>query len=209
MKKFKLLSAVAVAGLLGLSSVRAAAPVNYDIVTVKLTALVQTNLESSSKVLKIKLTTKDLLNQIAAEFPSNAAAITNSGAKLAVYSFFDGEFAVLNKTNGVVLADASESTNDDDYDLYFETENSVDAYSESDSKEVDNYTAVAFFGYENANDSVYFDLDGSAAVHDKYTDAKDSESFGFFGTGDGEYNGHEAVVAGKATGSGPDNDSID
>lgn len=200
MKKFKILSAVAVAGLLGLS-VRAAAPVNYNIVNVKLTVLIQTNLESSDKIIKIKLTTKDLLGAIADEFPSNAAAITASGAKLAVDDFFDGEFAVLNKTNGIVLADASTSTNADDYELNFDYDKYVYDYSSSGSKETYNYVTVADFNYENATGTSFVNLKGSAAVNYKYA-TKDTESFSFFGAGDGEFNSNTAVVTGTAKGAG-------
>jgi hypothetical protein len=206
MKNFKLLSAVAVAGLLGLS-VHAAGPVNYDIVNVKLTLLVQTNdTEKGStekfNVNKIKLVTKDVLNQIALEFPSNAAAITASGAQLAVNDFFDGTFTVLDKNGDVVLADASDSPTNDDYELYFDYDNYVDTGSETDSKETENYTTVAYFYFENALDSSYFSLDGSATVSYNNKGVKETESFKFSGAGDGEINDLGAVVTGTAKGSG-------
>jgi hypothetical protein len=142
------------------------------------------------------------LNQIALEFPSNAAAITVSGAQLAVSDFFTGTFTVLDKTNGVVLADASDSTNADDYELYFDYDNYIYSYSDKGSNETYGYVTVSYFDYENANDTVYFDIDGSATVNYKYTDNKDTESFKFSGVGDGEYNGNEAVVTGTAKGRG-------
>jgi hypothetical protein len=212
MKKFKLLSAIAMAGLLGLSA-RAATPVPFDLVSVHLAALFQTNnSDTTSKIVKVKIVNKDILKLIASEFTNSAAAITNGSAKLAVDSFFDGVFAVLDKTNGVIVADASDnpSTNIDDYDLSIGEEgNSVDASKETDSKETDNLITPGFFEFSSGNDSISGDIFGATIVKESFTDAKDSESFKLTGTEDVDINGNDGVLTGTISGVGKDNDNID
>jgi hypothetical protein len=211
MKKIKLMTIIAVAGLVGFAA-RAAVPLPYDLVTVKLTALFQTNnTDTTSKIIKVKITNKDILSLIASEFTNSAAAITNKGAKLAVDSFFDGTFAVLDKTNGVILADASTgiSTNDD-YELFIEQDgNSVDAFNTTGSKDTHNLAVVGFFEFENANDTIFGDTFGAAGVKEKFTDTKDSESFVLAGTEDVEIGGRSGVLTGRVSGTGKDNDNID
>jgi hypothetical protein len=208
MKKFKLLSAIAMAGLLGLTA-RAAAPVNFDLVNVQLTALFQTNnTESSSKIVKVKIVNKDVLNLIASEF-TNTAGITASGSKLAVDSFFDGTFAVLDKTNGVILADASNPTNIDSYDLSIGQDgNSVDAFKNTSSKDTDNIITPGFFEFSSGDDSVSGDIFGPATVKQTFTDAKDSESFKLTGTEDVNLNENSGVLTGTVSGSSKDNDNL-
>lgn len=203
MKKLTLLSAVAVAGLLGFSA-RAATPVDYDIVTVKLTVTVSTNIsEDVSKLVKIKVTTKDILAQIATRFDETFPA----GAKLAVDEFFDGEFAVLDKDNGVIIADAS--TTSDDYELYIDYDTYVYGYTDVNSKEKYDYSVESTFDFENLTGTDDADLEGTASVKETYSDAKDSETFSFTGSGEGKLNGVSAIITGTVTGDGPDNESID
>src|ERR1035438_8837161 len=94
MKKFKLLTAVALAGLLGLSA-RAALPANFSSVNFKLTVLIQAASTGSGtttkfNVTKLKITNKEVLNQVTNEFgafPAGAQLV------LAGNGFFGGTFS--------------------------------------------------------------------------------------------------------------------
>ena len=201
MKKIKLLVAVAIAGLLGLSA--RAAVSGYDLVTVKATILAQTNETVSGSttkynVAKFKVTSKDVLKLIAAEFSTNFPA----GAQLAVDYFFNGEFYVLDKNGNILLANAGAPAGADDYSLYFEYGNYVDSGSDTASKETDNYTTIGEFYYEDATDANYFDVFGLTTVKDIYS-TKDSESFNMTGlAGNGYISDAEVVVSGTIKGSG-------
>jgi hypothetical protein len=214
MKKLKLLSAIAMAGLLGLSARAATPAVNFELVNIKLTALFQTNnTDSSSKIIKVKITNKDALKLIAGEFTSTPG-ITNKGAKLAINSYFSGTFAVLDKTNGVILANASNSTNSDNYNLFIENDgNSIDAFKDTTPTDTENFTAVTFFEFESGDGTIFGDLFGAASVKETFSNTKDihSESFKFSGVEDVDFNSNEGVLEGTISGSalGDDNDSID
>jgi hypothetical protein len=207
MKKIKLLVAVAIAGLLGLSA--RAAVSGYDLVTVKGTVLAQTNDTYNSKdtvtyynVAKFKVTNKTILNLIAMEYVTNFPSGFPAGAQLAVDYFFNGEFYVLDKNGNILLANAGVSAGADDYSLYFEYATYVDSGSDTASKETDNYTTIGEFYYEDATDANYFDIYGLTTVKDIYG-TKDSESFNMTGmAGDGYINDTEVVVSGTVKGSG-------
>jgi hypothetical protein len=207
MKKIKLLVAVAIAGLLGLSA--RAAVSGYDLVTVKGTVLAQTNDTYNSKdtvtyynVAKFKVTNKTILNLIAMEYVTNFPSGFPAGAQLAVDYFFNGEFYVLDKNGNILLANAGAPAGADDYSLYFEYGNYVDSGSDTASKETDNYTTIGEFYYEDATDANYFDIYGLTTVKDIYG-TKDSESFNMTGmAGDGYINDTEVVVSGTVKGSG-------
>jgi hypothetical protein len=192
MKKLKLLTAIAVAGVVGMS-VHAANPSGFETINIKLTALAQ----NGDNTQKIKITNKDLLNQIAQEF--DESSVTNKGAKIALGSggFFDGDFFVLDQNNTEIL-DASDELNPDDYHLFFDWDTVV--FSEKSDKE--SSTAVAFFEFENANGSVSVDLNGLAKVNDTFKNDSESESLKFTGSGNGEDSGDAAVVSGSISGSG-------
>jgi hypothetical protein len=206
MKKIKLMTVIAMAGLVGMTA-RAVVSTGLETVNIKLTILTQgTNTETSSttkfNVHKVKVTNKDILKLIAQEF-TNLPAITNKGTKLALNGFFSGDFVVLDKTNGIILANASSVTNADSYNLSFDTDNEVDSGVETDSKEVDVFTDVAFLDYASADDNTFFDLQGLAVVKETFAD-KSPESFKFGGSGDGAFHGTDAVVIGTASGAGKD-----
>ncbi len=201
MKKIKLLVAVAIAGLLGLST--RAAVSGYDLVTVKATILAQTNNTASGSttkynVVKFKVTSKDVLKLIAAEFSTNFPA----GAQLAVDNFFAGDFYVLDKNGNEILYASYNEGVTDDYSLFFAYQNYVDSGSDTASKETDNYTTIGEFYYEDATDANYFDIYGLTTVKDTYS-TKDSESFKMTGlAGDGYFAGYDVVVSGTVNGSG-------
>jgi hypothetical protein len=199
MKKIKLLVAVAIAGLLGLSA-RATVVSGYELVTVKGTILVQTNdTLSKNSVEKLKITNKDVLKLIAAEFSTNFPA----GAQLAVDYFWEGDFYVLDKNGNEILYASYNEGVIDDYSLYLEYQNYVDSGSDTASKETDNYTTIGEFYYEDATDANYFDIYGLTTVKDTYKSSSDSESFNMTGlAGDGYFAGYDAVVSGTVKGSG-------
>ena len=212
MKKFKLLSAIAMAGLLGLTA-RAAIPSGLQSVNVKLTILTQTNDTDTAhsekfNVVKLKVTSKDVLGLIAKEF-TNVDGITDSGSQLVVDDFFNGTFEVLDKDGNVILADASDSTNEDDYDLNYSYDNYVETGSESLStdQETQDYTTVSEFDYDSATDTSWFEVDGAATVKfNTNANDKGTESYKFAGAGDAEVNSVEAVATCTASGSGKFND---
>jgi hypothetical protein len=207
MKKFKILSAIALAGLVGLTA-RAAAPANFDIVSLKLTALVQTNIDT--KIVKIKITTKDLLKMVVApEFTNKAAQITGSGAKLVVDSFQGGTFAVLDKTNGVIVADAGSSPTNDEYELFIEN----DGFPVQDIKDnatfTDTITTTGFFEFDNGPDTIFGEIFGLTIVKQTESNTKESESFKLTGADETEINGAEGTMTGSVSGSGKDNDDVE
>ena len=207
MKKIKLLVAVAIAGLLGLSA--RAAVSGYDLVTVKGTVLAQTNDTHNSKdtvtyfnVAKFKITNKDILKLIAMEYVTNFPSGFPAGAQLAVDYFWAGDFYVLDKNGNEILYASYNEGVTDDYSLYLEYQNYVDSGSDTASKETDNYTTIGEFYYEDATDANYFDVYGLTTVKDIYS-TKDSESFNMTGlAGNGYISDAEVVVSGTIKGSG-------
>jgi len=209
MNKIKLVTIMAVIGFAALAS-RAAAPIGVDIVTVKGTLLLQTNnTEKGSTteyhVQKVKVTTKDVLNLIAHEFTS-VSGITNTGSKLAVIQFYDGQFEVLDTNNNVILADASENIDaDDDYELYLSHTNDVNTGTDSDTKYSETATAVSAFSYEDATDLSFATVNGLATVKDQSNnDLNDTQSFTFSGSGDASVQGTPAIFIGSLSGQGKD-----
>jgi hypothetical protein len=206
MKKFKLLSAIALAGLVGLTA-RAATPVNFDLVSVKLTAVVQTNIDD--KIVKIKIVNKDVLNLIASEFTNKAAQVTGKGAKLAVDSFLEGDFAVLDKTNGIIVADASERLNEDDYELFIENDGDSVQDIKDNSHFTDSILTTGFFEFESPNGSIFGEIQGLTSVKQSEVDDKDSESFKLTGEEDAEINDADGVLTGTVSGLSKDSDNVE
>src|SRR5665213_722303 len=201
MKKLKLLTALAVAGIVGMTA-HATGASGFETINFKLTAYASTN--DTAKLVKIKITNKDVLNQVEQEFGN--VAITISGAKLALGSggIFNGtgDIYVLNKTNGVVV-DAS-NVNDNQYQLGFSFDHEATSAPNNGDKETT--MAVGHFTFSNASGSTAGDLQGLAKVTEtfKNNNSGDSESFKFTGTGNGEYHGTSAVVTGTISTSGKD-----
>jgi hypothetical protein len=216
MNKYKLLVAVAVAGLFGLSA-RASIP-GYESVNIKCIILMQTNdtypkaTTTKFNVTKMKVTNKDILNLIAPEFATNAFSIgyTNFpsgfpvGSKLAVNYFSNGEFYVLDKAGNVIL---DVYTENDDFYLYLDyNDNYVYTGSDTASKETENYTYVGEFYYVDGTDANHFDVYGLTTVKDTIKASGESESFKMTGlAGDGSFGGTNAVVSGTVKGSGKNN----
>jgi hypothetical protein len=209
MKKLKLIAVIAVAGALGLSA-RATTVTNADVVTIKATITLQTNnIETGDTtkfaVTKLKVTTKDVLGLIDGEFGTTFG--NTNGTQLAVDSFEDGEFSVLDKNGNVLIADASSDA--DDYELGIEYDNSVLTGSETAAKETEDWTATSDFFYNSADDASSFDVEGSSTIDQVYTDPKDSESFDLSGAGDAEINGDGGVITGaEVKGEGKNNDNV-
>jgi hypothetical protein len=197
------LVAVAIAGLLGLSA-RAVAVSGYELVTVKGTILVQTNdTLSKNSVEKFKITNKEILKLIAAEYVTNFPSGFPAGAQLAVDYFFDGEFYVLDKNGTVLLANAGASQGGDSYDLYLYYDNYVYTGSDTASKTTYNYTTIGEFYYQDASGINNFDVYGLTTVKETYKTSSGSESFKMTGlAGDGFIDGNNAVVSGTVKGSG-------
>jgi len=209
MKIFKLLSAIAMAGLLGLSA-RAAIPVDYSTVNIKLTVLAQTNNTTSGSttkfhVVKMKVTNKDVLNQVTNEFNTTFPA----GAQLVLFfGFFDGgnNFAVANKAGTIILANASSSTNS--YQLHLrDIGNDVfTGSSVSGGTEALNIITTGEFIWVNGNDTAELDIVGAAGVKDTFPHTGDSpESFKFAGVdnnGNSFFGENNLFVSGTVTGAG-------
>ena len=207
MKKFKLLSAIAMAGLLGLSA-RAAIPVDYSSVNFKLTVLFQTNNTTSGSttkyhVDKIKITNKDVLTQVTNEFGT-----LPPGAQLVVYyGFYDGQFAVADKTGAIILANASSSIVDTNYVLSI-NDTGPDIYTGEDKSGnyVFDITTTGEFLYVNAADTAELDILGQASVKDKYPSTGNSpESFKLSGADNNDnsfFGGNSVFVSGTVSGSG-------
>jgi hypothetical protein len=203
MNKYKLLVAVAVAGLLGMSA--RAAITAFDPVKIKGTILVQTNdttKGSTTKynVTKIKVTNKDILKLVENEFEVTFPA----GAQLAVDNFWSGEFYVLDKAGAEIQYAGHTYT--DDYELYLGHDNNVYTGSDTSKVETDNSISTAEFFYEDATDANRFAIYGLAIVKDTYA-TQEKESFKITGlAGDGYFAEHDAVVTGTVSGAGDNND---
>jgi hypothetical protein len=206
MKKIKLLSAIAMAGFLGLSA-RAAIPVDYSSVNIKLTVLFQTNNTTSGSVTKfnvdkIKVTNKEVLNQVTNEFGTLPA-----GAQLVVnFGFYDGPFAVANKDGAIILANVSSSTNS--YVLRI-NDLGPDIYtgkSVSGGTQVYDITTTGEFKWVNGNDTAELDIAGAASVKDTFPHTGNRpESFMFGGADNNDHSffgENDVFVSGTLSGSG-------
>jgi hypothetical protein len=220
MNKYKLLVAVAVAGLFGLSA--RASISGFDSVNIKCTILMQTNdtypnaNTTKFNVTKMKVTNKDILNLIAPEFATNSPSpYTNfpfsppalngfpPGSKLVVDNFFDGEFYVVSGTNVILHVQTGP---EDLFVLYLEYSNNVYTGSDTASKETKNYTTIGEFKYVDGTDANNFDVYGLTTVKDTFKASGESESFKMTGlAGDGSFGGTNAVVSGTVKGSGKNN----
>ena len=205
MKKFKLLSAIAMAGLLGLSA-RAAIPVDYSSVNIKLIVLAQsTNTTSGSttkfNVTKMKVINKDVLNQVTNQFGTFPA-----GAQLVVFfGFYDGQFAVADKTGAIILANASSSTNS--YELRINQSGPNIFTGENKSgNQVYDITTTGEFIYVNGNDTGELDITGPASVKDTFPNTGNSpESFKFSGVDNNDnsfFGANSVFVSGTVSGAG-------
>jgi hypothetical protein len=210
MKKFKLLSAIAMAGLLGLSA-RAALPSGFSSVSIKLTVLLQTNntaVHSTTKfnVTKLKVTNKDVLQVVANEFTGTfPGAVVPTGAQLVLAGdgFFGGTFSVLAKDGAVLLANASSNTNE--YELQISNNNN-DIYTGGDTSTAETFTIVtaADFFWQDATAANFLEIFGPATVKDTFKASGDPESFKFSGAEDGFLGGRDAIVTGSVAGKGKD-----
>ena len=182
-------------------------------VNIKLTALIQTNATVSGStttfhVTKVKITNKEVLAQVAKEFTNSFPSGFPTGAKLAVFfGFWHGTFAVLDKTNGVLLANASSSTNNA-YELNI-TDNNNDAYtgkSISGGSETFNFVTAGDLYWQDATGDNFVEVYGPATVKDTFKDSSDPESFKFSGVEDGDLNGlrDARLVTGSVNGAGKD-----
>jgi hypothetical protein len=212
MNKLKLLAAVALAGLLG-SSARASLPTSYSSVNIKLTVLVQTNDTTTSSVdkfnvLKIKVINKDVLQRVANEFTNvfTTAAVVPAGAQLVISGgFVGGHFAVLGRTNNVLLANASSGSgsyalriSNPGYDIFA-------GQSVSGGTTVFNVTTIGEFFWSDRTDANYVEIIGQAKVKDTYPHTGNSpESFSISGASNGYLSGRDANVSGSVSGSGKD-----
>lgn len=217
MNKYKLLVAVAVAGLLGVSA--RAVVVSYEPVSIKAIILVQTNntynagdTVTTYHVTKIKVTNKDILKLIEPEFATNSpSGYTNFpsgfpvGSQLVIDYFWDGEFYVLDKAGNVIL---DVYTENDDFELYIDYNNYVYTGSETDTGTVDkysdNYSTIGEFFYEDATGANTFDVYGLARVKDteNHITSIYSQSFKMTATGNGTLDDSDAVISGSLSGSG-------
>ena len=202
MKKFKLLTAVALAGLLGLSA-RAALPANFSSVNFKLTVLIQAASTGSGtttkfNVTKLKITNKEVLNQVTNEFgafPAGAQLV------LAGNGFFGGTFSVLAKDGTVLLDNASSSG--DSYELTISDPNNyIYTGSETATTAKYNITTGGDFYWQDATASNFLEIVGPATVTDTIGASNGPESFKFSGLGDGFLTGNNAIVTGSVNGAG-------
>jgi hypothetical protein len=206
MKKLTLLAVVALIGLVGLST-RAASITNADLVNVKLTLLIQTNVNDFEQGLAIKLTNKDVLQAIANEFTNSfPGKVVPKGATLAITSTnttgISGNFEVF--TNKVLLL-ANASTNaaaGDNYQLALTTKPGVT--TKSTQTQLDE-TDPSSLTYNQAGSARTFTITGLTTLKGKAKSASAttfSESFKFIGSGSGTVNASAAIVAGTVSGSG-------
>ena len=203
MNKMKLLTAVALAGLLGLSA-RAGISVNYSAINIHLTVLLQTNSTVSGSitkynVTKVKVTNKEVLARVAAEFGAFPA-----GAQLVINGFFGGTFSVLAKDGTVLLANASVPVAADAYDLRI-TNPGNDLYTGQASSKADLFDIITAgeFYWQDATGANYLEVFGPAVVRDyEANPANSPESFEFSGVEDGGLGGHAAIVVGEISGAG-------
>jgi hypothetical protein len=205
MNKYKLLVAVAVAGLLGVSA--RASISGYESVKIKGTILVQTNSTTSGSttkynVTKVKVVNKDVLKLIEAEFGTNYPSAGTNGAQLVIDYFFNGAFYVLDKNGNEILSASHNGFVSDDYELYLDYDNYVYTGSDTSSKETYNYVTTGEFFYRDATDANSFDVYGPTTVKETYA-THDSESFKMNAlVGDGTFGENDAVVMGTVSGSG-------
>ncbi len=204
MKKFKLLAVATVAGLLGLTA--QAASTGYIPVNIKVTGTFQTNNTTSGSttkynVIKVKITTKEMLKYVATEFDTTFP----SGSKLVIDAFWGGDFSVLDKNGNVLLANASSNSEvDDNYSLYTDYDNYVYTGKDTDSSTTYKYSTIGYLYFENGNDSLDFEIYGLAKVNDSYPSGGGyNQSFKLTGADDA-YFGSNGVASGSMNGSGKD-----
>jgi hypothetical protein len=192
MKQFK------IAGLCAAGCVLAAAA-GAEIIDVKLTAC-QQGLEGSpikanvykSTVVKVRITTKDVLDLIATAYATNFPA----GAKLFVA---DGNAQVLN-TNGAVLLDVDagifEAEGGEEVYSGLEKDTATGSYSERGS-------SVGHF-YLDVGEDDHFYVGGLVAYQysEAYSTGKYKTAFSMNAAGDGYFGGDFSVLSGKVTGKG-------
>ena len=203
MKRNQLLVAVAVAGLLGMSA-RASLPDGYSSVKIKLTALMQAPTTSTSSSIKynttkVKITNKEMLNLVATEF----GVTLGSGSQLVLNNFWDGTFSVLNKDGAVLIGNAS--SNEDEWELYTDTDNYVYTGKETSSSTTYNYDAIGYLYWQDGAAFNYFEVYGETTIADSYKSSGTKESFKLNGADDGQWMGDDAVVSGTVSGSGKNN----
>jgi hypothetical protein len=203
MKKFKLLSAVALIGFVGLSA--RAAITNADFVDVKFTLLIQTN---GSDGLKVKITNKDVLQAIANEFTNKfPSKVVPKGAKLAIAGALGGVFEVFtNKALLLANANTNPAAGGDGYQLSLSTKPATEVTTQSTSTKLDE-TLAGSLTYNQAGSARAFTISGLASFMDTKAKASSTtfdETFTFGGSGAGTVNGANAVVSGTVTGTGED-----
>jgi hypothetical protein len=199
MKKLTLLAVVALIGLVGLST-RAASITNADLVNVKLTLLIQTNVSGFQQGLAIKLTNKDVLQAIANEYTNSfPGKVVPKGAALAVTSL-GGNFEVFTN-NVLLLADAStNAASGDNYQLALTTKPGVTTKSTATQFDETYPTSLT---YNQAGSARAFTITGLTSLKEKAASATTfSESFKFIGSGSGTVSGSAAIVAGTVSGTG-------
>jgi hypothetical protein len=208
MKKTFILSAVAVT--MGLCAMNASAlPNGWESANVLATLNFQNY--SSAKgdfITKVSVSNKDVLFLINAEF----GTVPSSGAKLVTYGLDSEEFAVLDKNNNTVISDASyNSPASDDYELYFNPDNSgyyTKTYVPNKGDTWNYQCGQGALIYEDATDSNYFTLSGYTKWTDNFDPENESYSMsnatGYFYlpiANKGYYNSY-GVITGGISGSG-------
>lgn len=191
---------MAAVGLMGLSA-QAALPVGYGQVNVKLIATIQTNstfngINVKYRVTKVKIINKDVLSLIGKEFN-----LSFTNAQLAVSTFWNGSFSVLDKNGNVLVANAT-SSNSDNYQLYIKHGNDTYTGTAGSSASVYNYNTVGWFFYTDAGATNYFQVYGLANVTDTQKSTGSTESFKLTGADNGNFNGNNMVVSGTITATG-------
>jgi hypothetical protein len=212
MNKFKILAAVAVAGIVGMSI--QAAPAGYCSANIKATVLSQndsvvttngTTITAKITTEKVKITNKDILGLIADEFGS-----LPDGAQLVTYGY-GSDFVVLDKDGNVLISDASSSVTS--YRLYVDSDNYVVAGKASSSPtqmtQGIKETVCSVLRYNNWNGSSWFMIAGVANVNVSMkltiSTATLKESYKFTGFGEGYMDGYDIVIpSAKFSGSGKD-----
>jgi hypothetical protein len=195
MKQFKMLMAVAMAGLAGLS-LQASMPNGYGPVSIKMTGLAQNDpviktngstVTAKVTLAKIKITNKDILGLIEDEFGA-----LPDGAQLTT-AIMSSHFTVLDKDGNVLISNASSHTNS--YALGFEPGGSpIISGMESESPTTAiakiKYNMLGEFYYSNGTGSEGFMVIGGtdASVYQKETTAPSVNyvfSIKFSGAGQG------------------------
>jgi len=204
MNKLKLLTAVAVAGLLGVSA-RASLPANYSSVNIHLTVQIQTNETTTASSFKfhvnqIKVTNKDILARVAAEFGD----IYPAGAQLTIlFGFWDDQFAVLDKTGAVLRANVSSGLSDS-YELTIDQSGTrVETGGGNNTTETDHLTMPGDFFWSDATDVNELQVFGLTTVIDTFKSGNDPESFNLSnGVESGLLNDNNTLVTGSVSGKG-------